>query len=198
MQPIVSRRAAPTRRAGQDRSTITDRPRGAPRVPLLALLVVLIVAAPALIAGCGGPPRSREQAGPPRLPGPPGTGRLIAEGALSYVGTPYKRGGADRRGVDCSGLVQVVYEFLGFDLPRDSKDQAGMGTRVDSLEQLRPFDLVFFGDQGGIDHVAIHLGDLSIFHASGHVKVESLSEASGLFRRDLLMRFRFARRVADA
>jgi hypothetical protein len=110
-------------------------------------------------------------------------------------GTPYLWGGKSTFGFDCSGLVQMVFEFFGFRLPRDSKDQSAVGKPVGSLRDARPFDLLFFGDGDLVDHVGIHLGDLSILHASGNVKVESLSESSHLFRQDLLGRFKFAKRI---
>jgi hypothetical protein len=111
------------------------------------------------------------------------------------MGTPYLWGGKSTFGFDCSGLVQFVFEFLGVNLPRDSKDQARKGRLVRNLRSLRPLDLLFFGERSGIDHVAIHLGELAICHASGHVRIESLDESSRLFRSDLLDGFRFARRV---
>jgi hypothetical protein len=121
--------------------------------------------------------------------------RRFEEVVREVVGTPYLWGGKSTFGFDCSGLVQFAYEFLGLRLPRDSGEQAGKG-RLVGLSRLRPFDLLFFGAQDRIDHVAIHLGRWSILHASGHVKVESLDPLSPQFRGDLLKRLRCARRVA--
>lgn len=114
------------------------------------------------------------------------------------IGTPYLWGGKSTFGFDCSGLVQAMFEFLGHRLPRDSGEQARRGEMVEDLGRALPLDLLFFGDAGGIDHVGIHMGDMSMLHASGHVRVESLSEVSDLFRPDLLERFRFARRFLRA
>jgi cell wall-associated NlpC family hydrolase len=60
---------------------------------------------------------------------------------------------------------------------------------------MRKLDLVFFGGRTGIDHVAIHLGDLNILHASGWVRIESLDSSQSGFRSDLYGRFRWARRL---
>jgi cell wall-associated NlpC family hydrolase len=86
--------------------------------------------------------------------------RLIGEG-LRHIGVPYRWGGTSaRHGMDCSGLVQVVFrDALGINLPRTSLAMATQGSRV-SLRDLRAGDLVFFNTIGrDISHVGIYVGN---------------------------------------
>jgi peptidoglycan DL-endopeptidase CwlO len=86
------------------------------------------------------------------------TGSDVIADARRYLGVPYLWGGTDpSKGLDCSGLVQQVYGDLGIDLPRVSRDQANVGTKVDSLADAQPGDLLFFGSP--VHHVAIYEGD---------------------------------------
>jgi cell wall-associated NlpC family hydrolase len=119
----------------------------------------------------------------------------LTQALEQVMGTPYLWGGSSTFGFDCSGLVQFIFGLFGIRLPRNSSDQARAGRPVGGLDLLRPMDLVFFGDRGAVNHVAIHVGDRMIIHASGHVKMESLDPESSLFRDDLARRFMVARRV---
>jgi soluble lytic murein transglycosylase-like protein len=82
--------------------------------------------------------------------------------AQKYIGVPYVWGGTDgSKGLDCSGLSQLVYKNLGIDLPRTASQQATAGSPVASLAQARPGDLVFFdysASRAGVDHVGVYIG----------------------------------------
>lgn len=90
-----------------------------------------------------------------------GTGTAAAGKVLDavqkYLGLPYVWGGNDPAvGLDCSSFVQNVYKDLGYSLPRVTWDQMNSGTKVDSMAQAQPGDLLISHDGG---HVAIYLGN---------------------------------------
>ncbi len=128
---------------------------------------------------------------PPRFPGaiqppqPPATATAreglaaVVESATRLEGTPYRNGGADPSGFDCSGLVQYVFAQRGVALPRSVRDQFQAGLAV-PRDSLIAGDLVFFSTTGpGPTHVGIVIDekDLSFVHApsgGGVVRVERL------------------------
>lgn len=95
--------------------------------------------------------------------------RRLIETARRWLGTPYRYGGNDRSGVDCSGFTCAVFvEATGIKLPRSSREQADFCRSVER-RRLRTGDLVFFTSKGGgsrINHVAIYIGDNKIIHAT--------------------------------
>lgn len=108
----------------------------------------------------------------------------VAPTAMDYVNVPYLWGGRSIMGIDCSGLVQVVYHMCGFDLPRDSAQQATAGKAIDFVDEARPGDLAFFDNPAGeIIHVGIVVGPGKILHASGHVKIDKLDH-NGIFNEE--------------
>jgi cell wall-associated NlpC family hydrolase len=159
----------------------------------IAVLAALL-ALGALAAGCGGPPPATPPgAAPPALKSaPPGTGRQITVDALAYVGTPYRRGGMDASGMDCSGLVGRVYLDRGYPLPRTAEEIAAAGAPV-SRDDLRPGDIVVFAIAGDRpSHVGIYVGDGSFVHAPGRGdRVRESDLGSDYFR----PRFRGGRRL---
>jgi cell wall-associated NlpC family hydrolase len=86
---------------------------------------------------------------------------IVVEVARRYLGVPYVFGGTDPSvGLDCSGLVQLVFRQLGINLPRTAQQQFDATARV-GTDQLQPGDLVFFArtyaDQHDwITHVGIY------------------------------------------
>ena len=108
--------------------------------------------------------RASAAAAAPTSAGAGTTGAQIVSEAERYLGMPYVWGGDDpsEGGLDCSGLVQHVYEQFGIDLPRVSSDQARAGTPVGSLAEARPGDLLAWDNSSrnvGADHIAIYVGD---------------------------------------
>lgn len=96
-------------------------------------------------------------------------GERIISVAREWLGTPYRYGGNDRSGVDCSGMVCAVYvRAVDIKLPRSSREIAQFCQSI-SRRDLRPGDLVFFTSRAGgdrISHVAIYMGDNKIIHST--------------------------------
>jgi cell wall-associated NlpC family hydrolase len=126
---------------------------------------------------------SRRRDIPSSAPRPTGTGRVywptsttsasgaarrVVPAAEHYIGVPYRYGGTSpESGFDCSGFVQYVYGLEGVDLPRTSRQMAGVGVPVEpSTRSLAVGDLMLFEQGGRISHVAIYAGDRRFIHSS--------------------------------
>jgi cell wall-associated NlpC family hydrolase len=161
--------------------------------PGRTLVIVLVLAGAAACASTNGArPRPFPTPGP-RTPAPtaaPGeeaesaaavpavtsdAARAVIDVALSLAGTPYRNGGADPSGFDCSGFVQYVFSRVGIGVPRTVSDQFDATTPVGVSW---PADLLFFTTTApGPTHVAIALGDGRFVHAPssrGVVRIERL------------------------
>ena len=150
-----------------------------------AVLAVVALAASAC-AATGAVPRPFPGAAPAGsssgavLTGGAPYGAALSRTALALTGTPYRNGGSDPSGFDCSGFTQYVFGRHGMWLPREVRQQFEVGERVSG--ELWPGDLVFFRTEGGsASHVAILIGGPegdSFVHAPsarGVVRVERLS-----------------------
>jgi|GEM_PF-2713997 len=92
-------------------------------------------------------------------------GELIVHHTNKWLGTPYKFGGIDESGIDCSALVQNVYNDSGIKIPRTSNEQYEFCELVDPDER-KVGDLVFFAAQSTISHVGIYAGENEVIHSS--------------------------------
>lgn len=104
--------------------------------------------------------------------------------AKKYLNTPYLWGGKSPFGIDCSGFTQMVYKLAGYKLLRDSSQQAGQGKLI-NLSSAQPGDLAFFkNDKDKIIHTGIVLDAEKIIHASGRVRIDTLT-TEGIFNNEL-------------
>lgn len=99
------------------------------------------------------------------------TGDEVVNYAKKFIGTKYVRGGNSlTKGVDCSGFTSQVFKEFGINLKRSSRDQyASNGVKV-SKSNLQAGDLIFYGYNGNVSHVAIYIGDGKIIHASTSIR----------------------------
>lgn len=84
-----------------------------------------------------------------------------------WTGTPYKFGGLDKDGIDCSGLALLLeQQVYGITIPRITYQQVAVIKRKYE-EELKEGDLVFFDFDGKpFSHVGIYLQNGYIVHAS--------------------------------
>ena len=117
----------------------------------------------------------------PNTPNAPNSlGEAIVQFAMAFRGVPYRLGGADPAGFDCSGLVQYVFAQHGVFVPRVVEQQYEAGNKIKPSD-IKPGDLIFFNTKkrgDGASHVAIAIGGDSFVHApnsTGVVRIETLS-----------------------
>lgn len=107
----------------------------------------------------------------------------ILDAAFAMRGVPYLWGGSSSKAVDCSGFTQLCFFSAGLLLPRNASQQAMIGEEVDfsAPSALRRADLLFFGNDTRITHVAIFDGDTRFIHASGCVYESSFDPEHPLY-----------------
>ena len=105
-------------------------------------------------------------------------GEEIVDIAKQYLGYRYVYGGTTpSTGFDCSGLVTWVYkQYNGYQFKCRTSLYLD-GSRVASMSELMPGDLVFFrtAGNGSISHVGIYVGDGQFIHAPNSRSVVKIS-----------------------
>jgi len=152
-----------------------------------ALLLLLMALATGCASGGAVPaPFPTPSPRPPRLDLPsspeatlsPVDRPAVVGTALSLRGAPYRNGGSDPSGFDCSGFVAYVFAQQGLYMPRTVSEQYARGQPV-GPDAVAPGDLVFFSTVAPcVSHVGIAISPYQFVHApssSGVVRVESLA-----------------------
>ncbi|WP_310604177.1 C40 family peptidase [Anaerosporobacter sp.] len=86
--------------------------------------------------------------------------------AKQFLGNRYVWGGTSlTSGTDCSGFTMRIYQHFGYSIPRTSRAQAASGRTIPT-SSVKPGDLVFYSNGGGINHVAMYIGGGQVIHAS--------------------------------
>jgi gamma-D-glutamyl-L-lysine dipeptidyl-peptidase len=103
----------------------------------------------------------------------------LVETARRFLGDPYYWGGRSihdpdapappNTGLDCSGLVGLVYQANGMSIPRDAHEQ-WLNARKIQREQMQPGDLVFLFDPNQpnfVNHVMLYAGNDRVIEGAG-------------------------------
>ena len=108
----------------------------------------------------------------------------IINTAMTFTGVRYKYGGANRKGMDCSGLLYIAFGEHDVSLPRISYQMANEGRRI-KVNKVAKGDLLFFktSKKGKrINHVglvvAVEEDEIKFIHSTSSrgVIVSSLRE----------------------
>ncbi len=104
---------------------------------------------------------------------------LFVRVVKTFLGVPYRLGGATLKGIDCSAFVKKIYEIFNTQLPRTTWEQLRIGKKVEKSD-LEEGDLVFFKvptRRASNRHVGIYIGNNEFVHASSRnreVRIDSL------------------------
>ena len=91
------------------------------------------------------------------------------------LGTPYKWGGRDTIGIDCSALLQLSYQTYGENIPRNTSQQVKLKKKnIKDIEDLKRGCVVFWKG-----HVGIMIDKFNCIHANAfhmQTKIEPLNQ----------------------
>ena len=147
---------------------------------------ILIIVAVATLSSCSSAPKSYAPIIDGGVGSEAGSAEFIPAGsnnkgseifniAQGYLGIPYRYGGRDPSGFDCSGLVQYTHQNAGIKVPRTAAAQFNAVYPI-SRSELKPGDVIFFRvNRHKISHVGIYAGQGKFIHAPNSGKRVSYS-----------------------
>jgi len=120
----------------------------------------------------------------------------IIEKGSRLVGSPYRYGGTNPSGFDCSGLVNYLYKAHIPSLPRTASAMSGFGTTI-PLYEISIGDLVFYATGSSSDeitHVGIYIGQNTLIQSvsAGPERGVILTDLNEKYWKE---RFKWAKRV---
>lgn len=121
----------------------------------------------------------------------------VIANARNYLGTPYRSGGNDKDGIDCSGLICTVYSEIGMKVPRISWQQSEYGEEVPSLTALQAGDWLFFVPEAGKEGYVSHAGIVTEVKSPSEIMFIHASSSKGV-REDNLFSTYFKGRFVKA
>lgn len=106
--------------------------------------------------------------------------RRLVKSMAEWLGVPYKFGGCEKTGTDCSCFVKAIYKDVYFkEIPRNTVELFDKSEKINQSE-LKEGDLVFFAiNATKPTHVGLYIGNNKFIHAttSKGVMISDLTEA---------------------
>ena len=108
---------------------------------------------------------------------------IVVYTARGHIGIPYRYGGKDSNGLDCSALIQNSFKSAGYEVPRTSTEQSKCGKNI-TWSNVREGDLVFFTFNK--DGKKWNHSGLITLAQNGEIKFVHSSSSKGVVESDLL------------
>ena len=113
----------------------------------------------------------------------------VVQIARTYTGTPYRSGGNDKQGIDCSGLICQVYTEMGIKVPRISWQQSEFGREIEQIKDLKSGDWIFFVPEGGKEGYVSHSGIVTEVRGANDILFIHASSSRGVIEDNLFSNY---------